>query len=87
MDPSDPQARPLERDSEAELPSEGVVRGSLQMPPAGRPVLFLNDHPVTGGYPVIGVVIDQDLPRAAQLAPGESIRLAAVDPDTLEPLT
>ena len=87
VDPSDPQARPLERDSEAELPSEGVVRGSLQMPPAGRPVLFLNDHPVTGGYPVIGVVIDQDLPRAAQLAPGQSIRLAAVDPETLEPLT
>ena len=87
VDPEDAQARPLERASEAELPSEGVVRGSLQMPPAGRPVLFLNDHPVTGGYPVIGVVIDQDLPRAAQLAPGQSIRLAAVDPETLEPLT
>lgn len=87
VDPEDAQARALERSSEGELPSEGVVRGSLQMPPAGRPVLFLNDHPVTGGYPVIGVVIDQDLPRAAQLAPGQSIRLAAVDPDTLEPLT
>lgn len=86
-DPSDPQARPLERSGGGELPSEGVPRGSLQMPPAGKPVLFLNDHPVTGGYPVIGVVIDEDLPLAAQLVPGESIRLTAVDPDTLEPLT
>ncbi len=87
VDPEDPQARPLERAAGGELPSEGVVRGSLQMPPAGKPVLFLNDHPVTGGYPVIGVVIDQDLSLAAQLAPGQRIRLTAVDPDTLEPLT
>lgn len=79
--------RPLRRLKEGELPSEGVVRGSLQMPPAGTPVLFLNDHPVTGGYPVIGVVIDEDLPRAAQLAPGDQITLVPVDPDTLTPLT
>ncbi|GAA1167927.1 carboxyltransferase domain-containing protein [Nesterenkonia sandarakina] len=78
--------RPLRRLKEGELPSEGVVRGSLQMPPAGTPVLFLNDHPVTGGYPVIGVVIDEDLPRAAQLAPGDQITLLPVDPDTLTPL-
>ncbi|MCH8562698.1 carboxyltransferase domain-containing protein [Nesterenkonia sp. YGD6] len=78
--------RPLRRLKEGELPSEGVVRGSLQMPPAGTPVLFLNDHPVTGGYPVIGVVIDEDLPLAAQLAPGDQITLVPVDPDTLTPL-
>jgi len=78
---------PLERLKQGELPSEGVVRGSLQMPPSGTPVLFLNDHPVTGGYPVIGVVIDEDLSIAAQLVPGEDIRLVAVDPDTLEPLS
>lgn len=83
-DPGAP--RPLRRLKEGELPSEGVVRGSLQMPPAGTPVLFLNDHPVTGGYPVIGVVIDEDLPRAAQLAPGDQITLLPVDPDTLTPL-
>ena len=77
---------PLQRLKQGELPSEGVVRGSLQMPPSGTPVLFLNDHPVTGGYPVIGVVIDEDLAIAAQLVPGEDIRLVAVDPDTLEPL-
>ncbi|GAA1185287.1 carboxyltransferase domain-containing protein [Nesterenkonia xinjiangensis] len=73
-------ARPLERARDGELPSEGVPRGSLQMPPAGLPVLFLNDHPVTGGYPVIGVVIEEDLSAAAQLAPGDVVRLRAVDP-------
>ncbi|MGQ7787965.1 5-oxoprolinase subunit B/C family protein [Nesterenkonia sp. K-15-9-6] len=77
--------RPLERVRDGELPSEGVPRGSLQMPPAGLPVLFLNDHPVTGGYPVIGVVIDEDLPVAAQLAPGDVVALRAVDPLSLEP--
>lgn len=84
--PAPDAPRPLRRKKEGELPSEGVVRGSLQMPPAGTPVLFLNDHPVTGGYPVIGVVIDEDLPRAAQLAPGDQITLVPVDPDTLTPL-
>lgn len=83
-DPSDPDNRPLIRERTDELASEGVPRGSLQMPPEGNPVLFLNDHPVTGGYPVIGVVIAQDLSAAAQLRPGDTLRFAAVDPETLE---
>lgn len=59
---------------EAELPSEGMVRGCLQVPPDGQPVLFLNDHPVTGGYPVIGVVTARDMDRAAQLQAGQKVR-------------
>ncbi len=70
-----------------ELASEGVVTGAVQVPPSGEPVLFLADRPVTGGYPVIGVVIDDDLPLAAQLPPGALVRLVAVDPDTLAPPT
>lgn len=73
----EPQRRP------AELPSEGMVCGSIQVPPNGQPVLFLADHPTTGGYPVIGTVIDDDLDRAAQLAPGAEVRFAAVDPDDI----
>lgn len=57
-----------------ELPPEGMVRGALQVPPGGRPILFLADHPVTGGYPVIAVVVDADLDRAAQLRPGDRVR-------------
>ena len=56
-----------------ELPSEGMLEGALQVPPSGLPVLFLADHPVTGGYPVLGMVLAQDLGRAAQLAPGAKI--------------
>lgn len=54
-----------------ELPSEGVAVGSLQIPPSGRMTLFLADHPVTGGYPVIAVVASDDLDRAAQARPGQ----------------
>ncbi|WP_017604825.1 5-oxoprolinase subunit C family protein [Nocardiopsis alkaliphila] len=64
----------LERSREGELPSEGMVPGSLQVPPDGEPVLFLADHPVTGGYPVIAVVCSADLPEAAQARPGTRIR-------------
>jgi biotin-dependent carboxylase-like uncharacterized protein len=58
-----------------ELPSEGVVRGSIQVPPGGEPVVFLADHPVTGGYPVIAVVVDEDIDKAAQAVPGQQIRI------------
>ncbi|MCZ9884370.1 5-oxoprolinase subunit B/C family protein [Arthrobacter sp. B2a2-09] len=81
--------RALERNpgrGAGELPSEGAVAGALQVPPNGHPVLFLADHPVTGGYPVIAVVVPEDLPTAAQLPPGHSVRFTIVDPATLEPL-
>ncbi|GAA1700167.1 biotin-dependent carboxyltransferase family protein [Fodinicola feengrottensis] len=64
----------LDRARVGELPSEGMVTGSLQVPPAGQPVLFLADHPVTGGYPVVAVVVAADLPMAAQLRPGQLLR-------------
>lgn len=65
----------LPRARRGELPSEGVVRGALQVPPSGQPTLFLADHPVTGGYPVIGVVLARDVDRAAQARPGQRLRL------------
>jgi KipI family sensor histidine kinase inhibitor len=64
----------LPRGRDGELPSEGMVTGALQVPPDGRPILFLADHPVTGGYPVIAVVVSADIPRAAQLRPGDQVR-------------
>jgi biotin-dependent carboxylase-like uncharacterized protein len=64
----------LPRRRTGELASEGVVRGALQVPTSGRPTLFLADHPVTGGYPVIGVVPTASVDRAAQAAPGQVIR-------------
>lgn len=72
---------PLERARTDELPSEGMVRGALQIPPSGKPVLFLADHPVTGGYPVIAYVVDDDVDRCAQLRPGQTLLLREMTSD------
>ncbi|GAA1246374.1 biotin-dependent carboxyltransferase family protein [Prauserella halophila] len=68
----------LGRASVGELPSEGMVAGALQVPPSGKPTLFLADHPVTGGYPVIAVLVASDVDAAAQLRPGMRVRFAPV---------
>ncbi|WP_210592024.1 biotin-dependent carboxyltransferase family protein [Streptomyces sp. GESEQ-35] len=68
----------LERALPGELPSEGMVLGAVQVPPDGRPVIFLADHPTTGGYPVIAVVRTLDLPPTAQAAPGTPVRFIPV---------
>ncbi len=70
----------LQRNRTDELPSEGLVRGALQVPPSGQPMLFLADHPVTGGYPVIAYVADLDVDRCAQLRPGQNLLLKESHP-------
>lgn len=77
---ADPPLRRTAEAAGAELPSEGMAGGAIQVPPSGLPVLFLADHPVTGGYPVLGVVLRADLAQAAQLAPGAAVRFRAVSP-------
>ncbi len=71
---------PLEHAGSGELPSEGIARGAVQVPPSGEPVVFLADHPVTGGYPVAAVVLDADVDRAAQVRPGQHVRFVLVPP-------
>jgi biotin-dependent carboxylase-like uncharacterized protein len=68
----------LERRRRVELASEGMVEGSLQVPPDGHPILFLANHPTTGGYPVIAVVVGADLSLAAQARPGTRMRFRFV---------
>ena len=63
----------LERVTADELPSEGLVLGAVQVPADGQPVVFLRDHPTTGGYPVVAVVDPADLARCAQLLPGDVV--------------
>ncbi len=68
--------RPLHhRWPDRQLPSEGASCGAIQVPPNGLPVILGPDHPVTGGYPVIGVVADQDIDRVAQVRPGQHVRM------------
>ncbi|MFD1702044.1 5-oxoprolinase/urea amidolyase family protein [Methylopila henanensis] len=67
-------------DPTAELPSEGTATGAIQVPHDGQPVLFLADHPLTGGYPVIATVAERHLDRAGQIPPGARIRFRALGP-------
>ncbi len=69
----------LERRRNEELPSEGLVLGAIQVPAAGEPLVFLNDHPTTGGYPVVGVASGDDLAMCAQLRPGDEVRFLRLD--------
>jgi biotin-dependent carboxylase-like uncharacterized protein len=70
------EGRPLRhRWPDRQLPSEGTTRGAIQVPPNGLPVILGPDHPVTGGYPVAGVVTNDDVDKVAQLRPGQYVRL------------
>ncbi|WP_068020267.1 5-oxoprolinase subunit C family protein [Nocardia mexicana] len=65
---------PLTHAGDAELPTEGMPLGAIQVPPSGQPVVFLADHPITGGYPVVATVIDPDVDVLAQVRPGQRVR-------------
>lgn len=73
-------AEPLTRRRQDELPSEGTVTGAIQVPASGQPVLFLADHPLTGGYPVIAAVASHHLDLAAQIPVGCSVRFRVTAP-------
>ena len=91
------RARSLRGRAPRELPPEGMVRGAVQVPPDGRPVIFLADHPVTGGYPVVAVLTASACDRAARCARAtpcawsrhlrtRATSLAARSPDPTAPL-
>ncbi|MCL2394134.1 MAG: biotin-dependent carboxyltransferase family protein [Acidimicrobiaceae bacterium] len=65
---------PVERSRNDELPSEGLVLGAIQSLPEGELVVFLADHPTTGGYPVVAVVDRASLDACAQARPGSLVR-------------
>jgi biotin-dependent carboxylase-like uncharacterized protein len=68
----------LDRSRADELPSEPCIRGSIQVSADGQPIVFGPDHPVTGGYPVIAVVLDRHTDRLAQVAPGQVVRFRRI---------
>jgi allophanate hydrolase subunit 2 len=65
----------------AELDSQGVVTGAVQVPPGGQPVILMPDHATLGGYPVLAVVISADHGLLGQCAPGTRVRLVAIGQD------
>jgi antagonist of KipI len=73
------EGEPLRHAGPAEILSDGMVPGSIQIPPDGRPIVMLGDAPTTGGYPKIATALAADLPQLAQLVPGQGrVRFEAV---------
>jgi KipI family sensor histidine kinase inhibitor len=72
------QGPKLEWSRTGELPSEGTLAGCIQVPPSGQPVVFLSDHPTTGGYPVIAVLAEDQLAKTAHIRPGTTFRFRIV---------
>ncbi len=62
-----------------ELASHGVLAGTVQVPPDGRPIVLLTDHQPTGGYPVVALVIAADRAALGQLSPGDAVNFTIVD--------
>lgn len=58
-----------------QLPAEGADRGAIQIPPNGFPIILGPDHPVTGAYPVVGVVVEEDIDTLGQVRPGQTVRM------------
>jgi allophanate hydrolase subunit 2 len=78
------EGEPLRHLGEAEILSDGMVPGSIQVPPDGRPIVMAAEGPTTGGYPKIATVLTDDLPLLAQLVPGEGeLRFTAVRAEDL----
>ncbi len=73
-------AEPLAKRDQAELPSEGTATGAIQVPHSGQPVLFLADHPLTGGYPVIATIAEYHLDLAGQIPIRARIRFRPIRP-------
>jgi len=65
----------------AELESQGMVDGALQVPPEGAPIVLLPDHATHGGYPVVAVVAAVDQGRLGQLAPGDRVTFMPIELD------
>lgn len=77
--------QPLARSQHQELPSEGTCMGAIQVPASGQPVLFLRDHPLTGGYPVIAAVAPHHRDLAGQIPPGCLVRFHLISSFTPVP--
>ena len=68
------------------IKSEGLIRGVVQVPADGKPIILLSDHGTIGGYPKIATVISSDLDKVAQQTPGTKIRFEEVKLEEAEKL-
>jgi len=80
------QGQKIENIAEANIKSEGLIKGVIQVPPDGNPIIMLSDHGTIGGYPKIAIVISADYDRLTQLTPGSKIKFKSVELDDAERL-
>ena len=76
----------LDNIADTNIKSEGLVRGVIQVPADGKPIILLSDHGTIGGYPKIATVISADLDKVAQLTPGSKIQFKEVNLEEAEKL-
>ena len=76
----------LEHRAGADIPSDGIVTGTVQVPGNGLPIVLLADHQSTGGYTKIATVVTADIPKLARLRPGETLRFSALSVEEAESL-
>ena len=69
----------IENDFDTNIKSEGIIKGVIQVPADGNPIIMLSDHGTIGGYPKIGVVISADYDKLVQLPPGSKIKFKEID--------
>tara|TARA_B100001996_G_scaffold145011_1_gene110389 strand:- start:9 stop:959 length:951 start_codon:yes stop_codon:yes gene_type:complete len=73
------EGQKIENIAEANIKSEGLIKGVIQVPPDGNPIIMLSDHGTIGGYPKIAIVISADYDRLTQLTPGSKIKFKSVE--------
>ena len=76
----------IENIVDTNIKSEGLVKGVIQVPADGNPIIMLSDHGTIGGYPKIGVVISADYDKLVQLSPGSKIKFQEVELNDAEKL-
>ncbi len=76
----------IENIIDTNIKSEGLIKGVIQVPADGNPIIMLSDHGTIGGYPKIGVVISADYDKLVQMTPGSKIKFKEVELDSAETL-
>jgi len=69
----------IKNDVDTNIKSEGIIKGVIQVPADGNPIIMLSDHGTIGGYPKIGVVISADYDKLVQLPPGSKIKFKEIE--------
>jgi len=80
------EGKKIENIIDTNIRSEGLIKGVIQVPADGNPIIMLSDHGTIGGYPKIGVVISADYDKLVQLTPGSTIKFQEVDLNSAENL-